>query len=352
METETSTNITDEFLTSSKTLYPYPELVFCATGFAILSVTALVGNSIVLIAVARHRKLQNATNVFVVNLSVTDCLTGFAFLWSIPGMVSRTPGYPLPFAFPCVASAAIVFSTVGCSMYTLANIAINRLVLITQPMETYRSVYTPKKIAVMVFISWLIPTTGIVLPPLLGIGDVGFDIESRTCSDIDGHPKAGLYDKIQFATLYPVPFLVIIIAYVLILKHVRRHFKKTRRAFTPKSSMVIASAPASSATRLDDDGPTPAPRSGTSLNHAESIRKLSLNRTRNDQLEITKNLFVVVCALVVCFTPLSIMVVTKNNRYQLYGGLALFVSSCINPLIYATKHPHFKPVLRSMLRCR
>ena len=341
----------------SESLYPYHELVFTAVGFTILSTVAIAGNSLVLAAVARTKRLQNATNVFVVNLCVTDCLTGFGFLWSVPGMLSTTPGYPLPSTFPCVVSAALLFTTVGCSMYTLACIAVNRCVLITKSMETYRWLYTPKKMALMVFVSWCCPTSAIVVPPIFGIGDLGFDPESRTCSDIDTHPRAGVYDKVQFAVLYPIPFVVIIVAYVLIMKHVMRHFKKHRAVITaPKSSTVIASPLPSTTSKLDNE----ADRIGSlrksttiavsTLRRAGSARQLS-RRTRNDQLQITKNLFVVVCALVVCFTPLAVMVVTKNNRYQLYGGLVLFVSSCINPIIYATKHPQFKPVLRSMVRC-
>ncbi|XP_022083303.1 protein trapped in endoderm-1-like [Acanthaster planci] len=338
---------------STGSLYSYPELVLCAVGFSILIVVTLGGNSLVLVAVARTKKLQTATNVFVVNLSVSDCLSCLAFVWSVPAMVSTTPGYPLQTAVPCIVTAALVFITVSCSLNSLANIALNRCLLITRPKETYQWLYTPKKIALMVLIAWLVPFSAVVVPPLYGVGDIGFDPESRTCTDIDTHTKAAIYDKIQFGVFFPFPCIVIIVSYILIWRHIKKHFKKRRQNASGhmQSSTVVPSAQ-SSASMRDVDGGIPK---GTrtlqgSLRRVES--RHTLRRTKHDQLAITKNLFVVVFAFIVCFMPLAIMVVTKNNRYQLYGGLALFLNGCINPLIYAAKHPHLGPVLRAMIRCR
>ncbi|XP_038062284.1 G-protein coupled receptor moody-like [Patiria miniata] len=346
---ELPTNTSVSYLNG--TLYTHPELIFFSVGFSILIVLAIIGNSLVLVAVARTKKLQNVTNVFVVNLSLTDCLSSFGFLWSVPGMASTTPGYLLESDVPCVAAAGLVFTAEGCSVYTLANIALNRCILITRSKETYQWLYTPKKIALMVLVSWLIPFCGIVVPPLSGVGDLGFDPESRTCSDVDTHPRAAVYDKVQFAVLYPAPLLVIIVSYILIWRHVKRHFRNRRnntsnlQSLKPLKSDSTPKPDASHTNVSSSQKPGEAsPRHSGSSHH--------LSRMRNEQFAITKNLFVVVFAFVVCFTPIFTMVVTKSNRYHLYGALFLFASGCINPIIYAAKHPHFRPVLRSMVRCR
>ena len=216
-------------LSSPEALYSYPEFIFFSAGFSILIVLAITGNSLVLAAVAKNKKLQTVTNVFVVNLSVSDCLSSFAFLCSVLGMASTTPRYPLQSDIPCVVSAGLVFIAVGCSMQSLAIIALNRCLLITRPKETYQWLYTPKKIFLMVLGSWLVPACGIVLPPVTGVGDLGFDPESRTCSDIDTHPMGATYDKVQFWVLYPAPLAVMVVSYVLIWRHVKRHFRKKRR---------------------------------------------------------------------------------------------------------------------------
>ncbi|XP_038060626.1 G-protein coupled receptor moody-like [Patiria miniata] len=331
-------------------IYTYPELVFCAVGFSILIVLTLSGNSLVLVAVARTKKLQNVTNVFVVNLCVSDCLSGFAFLWSVPGMVSTTAGYPLRSEVLCAMWAALVYLGVGSGLYSLGNIALNRCILVTRPMETYQWLYTPKKTALMILGSWLVPLSATIIPPLSAVGGLGFDTDSRTCTDIDARPRAAMFDRILFFVFYPLPLVMIVVSYVLIWQHIRRHFKTYRKSVRQR---MQASTAMPSTTTLDmdlEDSCPGTPPVTPRLRHAVSSRQLT--RTKNDQLEITKNLFVVVLAFVVCFTPLGVMVVIDSNRYQLFAGMVLFVSGCINPIIYATKHPHFRPVLRSMLRRR
>ncbi|XP_038061362.1 G-protein coupled receptor moody-like [Patiria miniata] len=336
-----------------ESIYTYPELVFCAVGLSILIVGTFFGNSLVLVAVARTRKLRNVTNVFVVNLSVSHVLLSFAVLWSVPAMVSETPGYPLQSDVPCVAAAVLMFIAWGTCVFTLANIALNRCILITRPKETYQWLYTPRKIALMVLGSWLVPLCTTVVPPLSGVGDLGFDPESRTCSHIVTHPEDVTYDNIQFALYYPLPAAVVLVSYVLIWKHVKKHFRKYQQHMCERlqSSTVVQTAPSSiSMLGIDDSTSRRTRNQQASLRRTGSFRQLT--SSKHDQLAITKNLFVVVLAFVVCFSPLAIMAVTKSQRYQLYGALILFLSGCINPLIYAAKHPLFAPVLRAMIRCR
>ena len=70
-------------------------------------------------------------------------------------------------------------------------------------------------------------------------------------------------------------------------------------------------------------------------------------------MEITKNLFVVVCVLLVCLMPVVIVnSLEVGPRYTVYGLVFSLVNSSVNPLIYAWRHPHFKVVLRLMVKCR
>ncbi|XP_038060514.1 G-protein coupled receptor moody-like [Patiria miniata] len=348
-----STNSTPELNSTFEVLYTYPELVFLAVGFSILIVLAISGNCLVLVAVARTKKLQNVTNVFVVNLSVTDFLSSFASMWIVPGLLSKTPGYPLQPDILCVASASLVYITISTSLFTLANIALNRCILVIRPMETYQWLYTPKKTALMVFGSWLIPLCTTIIPPLSGIGGLGFDPETRFCKDVETHPRADEYDNLQFAVFCPLPFLVIITSYLLIWRHVRRHFKKRgQHEHGLQSSSGRRSGPSSPSKQESDDAHTSSSQQPAgAIKSTLSSRRLS-RRMRNEQLAITKNLFLIILVFMVCVIPHAIIDVTSNHRYELYGALILFISCCINPLIYAVKHPHFGPVMRALIRSR
>ncbi|XP_022081351.1 5-hydroxytryptamine receptor 4-like [Acanthaster planci] len=343
------------FASVAETLYTYPELVFVTVGASILITVTLVGNSLVLVAVARTKTLQNVTNVFLVNLSVADCLLSFAMLWSVPGLVSKTPGYPLESDIPCVTAAGLLFIATGCSVFTLANIAVNRFILITRRRTTYQRLYTPRKIALMVLASWLVPMCAVVIPPLFGIGGLGFDLESRGCQQLTTLPKAAVYTKIRTAVFYPVPFIVIIVSYALIWRHVRRHFKKRQQpgiSLQSTAESAVGTLACSTSLRLGGvDEPDFSSISGPSMSSRRAKRRRHLNSVKRDHLAITKNLLVVVVAFIICFTPIAIMAFTGSKRYYLYGALILLVHGCITPFIYAAKHPYFKPTLRSMTRC-
>ena len=185
------------------------------------------------------------------------------------------------------------------------------------------------------------------------MGDLGFDSKSRTCTDDDTHSRAAEYDKIQVAIYYPFPLVVVVVSYVLIWRHVRHHFENYQVGIVLQSSTVQASAPSSSPRLNTDDAFVRT--TCTSMGSQQCLKRQTghrLARARNDEMAITKNLFLVVLAFLLFFTPLCIAVVTKSNRFHLYAGMVFYGSCCINPIIYATKHPHFRPVLRSMIRCQ
>ncbi|XP_022104046.1 5-hydroxytryptamine receptor 4-like [Acanthaster planci] len=334
---------------SSNAPYTHIEFTCLSVVLSILIILAIIGNSLVLVAMARTKKIRTVTNAFVANLSASDCLGSFALLWSVPGMVSTTPGFPLESDVPCVMAAVLVHLTVGCSLYSLVNIALNRYILVTKPKETYQWLYTRNKIALMVLGSWLVPLCACIIPPFGGIGEFGFDSMTRTCTVNTTHPAADTYKVIQLAVLFPTS-CVVLVSYLLIWRHVRRHFnrrqehdtlystdKSTGRSTQPNDGEPVA---------CDAHSHTPT----LPLQQAHSSDQG--HRIKRDQLAVTKNLSIVILVFVISFAPLAIMMVAKSTRFYLYGEMFLLVSNCTNPLLYAAKHPHLGPVLRAMIRCK
>ena len=70
------------------------------------------------------------------------------------------------------------------------------------------------------------------------------------------------------------------------------------------------------------------------------------------QIKITKNLFIVVCAFFACFVPYFVLNPVLGSSHAIYYiRLLPLVNSAINFVIYARKHPEFKVVLGCMMRC-
>ena len=327
-------------------LYSYGERIFIAICWLVISVIGTTGNSMVIIAVIFSRKLQTATNVFVVSLATADLLTSVFVLWSVVSLLGPD-GWPLPNAqWLCVIGGFMIFTCTGTSLYSLAAIALNRLIFITQPFQRYQTIFKPLHIGVMVALTWMIPFSIFLALPLAGIGGFGYDKQHSTCSDLDLHPKGDTFHLAQTITFYPMPLITIIVCYTLIFRHVRQHFKKQRRNEELKTVKPTASSSGVSSGSASDD----------KIDDMEAAIVNKSDRTRKIikmEIDITKNLFLVVCMFFLFLSPYFIaLFIPGSDYFLLYGGIIVFVNSTINPVIYARRHPHFKVVLGCMLKCR
>ena len=75
--------------------------------------------------------------------------------------------------------------------------------------------------------------------------------------------------------------------------------------------------------------------------------------SRKRQATVTKNMFYVVCAFLLCMTPYSVVLVFPgSDSFVPYAAVILMLSSSVNPAIYATKHPDFGEVMRKIATCK
>ncbi|XP_038061678.1 octopamine receptor beta-1R-like [Patiria miniata] len=305
--------------------------VFLYVLYGIAFIVGTIGNSLVILAVLLSKKLRTTTNAFVVNLSVADLLTCLVLSVNVALgaldkralMVSGRPwewdGYGLGF---------ILLTTLGCSIITLMCIALNRWLLITRPLTTYRNVYTPRKIAVYLVCAWVIPlvfTFIVVLRLMTRHVSVAFAI-----------------------AMFPIPLILIIACYVLIWRRINRQVR-SMACSSPTPEELTTHIPTK--TQLDDN---PGPSDSTQPRSQPALT------TGNDQLsrhqvQITKNMCYVVCAFVLCVGPYAVFLCLQLINLKLkigteYAFTVLLCNSCINPLIYATKHRDFKTVFRCIVR--
>ncbi|XP_033640073.1 alpha-1B adrenergic receptor-like [Asterias rubens] len=320
--------------------------------FIVVCIVGTFGNGLVILAVLLSRKLRTVTNVFVVNLAAADLLVCFVLPWNAVGLLTKPgDGWPLPDQL-CVAVALISFTCVGCSLYTLATIAINRWMLITRPSKTYRTCYTPAYLAAMIVIVWLVPFLVAFVPPRFGLGALGYTEKYSTCTHKNAHALAMYYSLLQSVVLFPVPFVIIIVSYVKIFKHVKQHTKvmKDQSEMSAETSNNRDSTHESVNTRDSAiRGTSKSDLSPRRPRDASVIKK----RLSRRQVEITKNLFYVVCAFTICIVPYGVaLLIPPSDPVIPWTGALLVINSCINPIIYATKHPYFKQVFRLMLGCQ
>ncbi|XP_038047572.1 G-protein coupled receptor 84-like [Patiria miniata] len=296
--------------------------------YTIAFIVGTIGNSLVILAVLLSKKLRTTTNAFVVNLSVANVLTCFV----IPVNASYVSELLLKICGKLAKGADyILLTTLGCSICTLMCIALNRWLLITRPLTTYRNVYTPKKTALWLVFTWVIPlvfvlTSDLVVPMTLDTTNVVIAV-----------------------VMFPIPLILIIVCYILIWRRINR---QVRSMASSSPTLEVSNEPihnSTTETQLDD-----ILRDSTQPQASSSSVMTTGDQLSHHQTQITKNMFYIVCAFVLCVGPRAVCFFLDSNELSKlvakYAFAVLVFNGCINPLIYATKHRDFKTVFRCIVR--
>nr|XP_054768048.1 muscarinic acetylcholine receptor M2-like [Lytechinus pictus] len=385
----------------------YNQRIGVASLTILISIFGLVGNSLVLFAVSLSRKLQTKVNVFVVNLCVADSIICFVLPFNVVAMLSRQ-GWPLS-PHLCSASAGFLWIALGAGTVTLALIAFNRYYVIKK--YDFDTAYTSKKIAFMVVFSWMYPTVLTLIATNVGLGRLGYSEKYKACLQDSTHPLSEYLSLLAGITVFVPSLVVIIFCYVMIFVHVRKHHRHLIRIFIigdgnrnesfhhsdvenpvtprtpaqhthvqfqfPPDSPRATDDPSDVRENLSSSSPspdtdclsnpiTPIPTSPSSpiangtvvepedggRNRTKSVsEELSLSVSRR-QADITRNVFYVVCAFLICLTPYGIAILLPNSEPGIpWVMLLLQFNTCVNPVIYALKHPTFRDVIPRILRC-
>lgn len=330
----------------------YNERIILAVISLLIALFGFLGNCLVILAVGLSRKLRTATNVYVVNLSVADLCTCVFLPWHMVALLSD--GWPLP-DWICIITAAVSIIFVGSSILTLALIALNRLYLITQPKDKYRSFYTLRNLLATTAFTWILPTLTVCLPLAFGIGSLGYDPQYTRCGPQHLSEADNLHDMIIASVLYPVPLIIIVVCYYKIFVHIREHTKSMSAKLSSAASELSSNSqsyPQSSKGGAESHVSQPDTKINRSTPAPKTTGAMQKGLSRR-QVEITKNLFYVVCAFIICLTPYSVgLMVPGSDHFVPYAGAILLINSCINPVIYQVKHPYFRATFTAIIHCR
>lgn len=102
----------------------------------IVSIVTVAGNTLVLVAFKRERKLRRRTNYYIVSLAVADLFVG---LIGIPCAILSSLGLPKQL-YACLFSVSllVVFCTI--SIFSLVAVSVDRYWAILHPMSYARHV--------------------------------------------------------------------------------------------------------------------------------------------------------------------------------------------------------------------
>lgn len=293
-------------------------LYFSALCVIIIIIVGLTGNILTIIALVRCPRVRSATAAFIISLSVADlifCAVNLPFSASRFINQKWVHGDTL-----CVLFPFLRYVNVGLSLLSITAIAINRYILIVHP-TLYAKVYKKRYIAAMIIFIWLF-STSMILPTLLGKwGRFGYDPAILNCSilETDGHSSKSFL----FVFGFVVPCLAIAICYARIFWVVRQ-----------------------SRTRMHK-------HSATETNEQKKDREA---KKRQEEWRVTRMVLFIFFSFLVCYLPITIVKVADRNvrrpGWHIAGYLLLYLSACINPVIYGVTNKQYRQAYRTILLCK
>ncbi|XP_022111167.1 G-protein coupled receptor 54-like [Acanthaster planci] len=314
--------------------------VIVPIALALITILALLGNSMVIIIVLRYRNMRSSvTNFYIMNLAVSD----------IVFVVVCAPLTSVQFAtvqwhfgeFFCKLNAYVQCVSVQATCTTLAAMTVDRYYVIMCPLASRRT-RTIFRAGMICTSIWIF--SALVHAPMaffFVIEEYWYlgQLRDYCLISLEKNSIIGYYLFLSMST-FVIPLLIIAVCYIRILSHLWNLSRVSRLR-----------APATTAAY---DPLSQNPRS-TTLPPAQSSA-----RTASKTWKTTRIILSVVMLFAVCWAPKQAVNVwtafheSADTSEQLLSVNAItlcliYANSCINPFVYALAGANYRHHLRQML---
>nr|XP_015813887.2 neuromedin-U receptor 1 isoform X2 [Nothobranchius furzeri] len=298
------------------------------TIYLLIFLTGLSGNLLTCAVIAKHKKMRNPTNIYLVSLAVSDLLV---LMFGMPlEIYDLWENYPFPFGEGGCYFKIFLFETVCfASILNVTVLSMERYIAVVHPLKTrYLSTNQhAKRIITVVWVASMvcaIPNTSLhgifYLPEKLE--------ESAICTVIKPLWIYNLVMQITTVCFYFVPMMIISMLYLVMGIHLGRERQHARR--------------------------------NLGKNCSNTRRKISAENRRRRQ--VIKMLSIVVAVFGVCWAPFHIERLLwssvshwtdmMHNVYQyvhILSGIFFYLSSAVNPVIYSLLSTRFRECFRELV---
>lgn len=144
--------------------YSLPHIVLASIVVTLLMIVIVVGNMLVIIAIATEKALKNIQNWFIASLAVADFFLGLIIMPF--SLANEIMGYWIFGYWWCDIYSAMDVLLCTASIMNLCLISLDRFWSITQAVD-YLKKRTPARAALMIAMVWLLSAL-VCIPPLLG----------------------------------------------------------------------------------------------------------------------------------------------------------------------------------------
>ncbi|XP_055844569.1 G-protein coupled receptor moody [Episyrphus balteatus] len=342
-------------------------LTFAAVTTIIIMLVGIFGNLLTILALLKCPKVRNVAAAFIISLCFADCLfcavvlpfSAFRFIqgtWTHGDFLCRL----IPF---------IQYGNIGVSLLCIAMITINRYIMIAHH-SAYAKIYKRHWIGVMIAFCWLF-AYGMQLPTLFGIwGRFGYDSRLGTCS-IMSDENGNSSKTALFMIAFVIPCIIIIgcytkIFWVVHMSEVRLRQHANKQNSIPNNLREMPSTVGSNGT--SNRMSSPVSSSSFSTTSAAEITKTGISqkiirvkdqrdvKAKRNEWRITKMVLAIFLSFIVCYLPITVVKIADKDVYSpglhILGYIMLYLSSCINPIIYVIMNKQYRKAYKTVLMCQ
>ena len=289
------------------------------SSLVILNVLSLTGNILVCISVYKNYRLRTTTNLYITALAVSDLISAVFVMPLVVGVLITSDwvfGRMI-----CDLHASFGGFVIYISPVTMGLTAFNRYMRICKSEQQYKKIFSPWKSRTWLFCIWIFIACYSAVPKLVGLQDFVFVPGYAMCAPVH-LSEAGrmIHYAIVLCLFLLTPLATTIFSYIKVAKMIQQH---------------------------NADASSTIERSGRNA------------RLTTREIKLSKSLFAVVFAFMICWIPFWLIVVLRRFRLiasmprnvELLCMFFLYFSNTINPFIYAGMNPLFKREFRKMLCC-
>lgn len=296
-----------------------PFLIFLeASSMIVLNALSLLGNVLVFISVYRNTRLRTTTNIYIVSLAISDLLSAI-FVMPLVSGVLVSGRWPFGETV-CQMHAFFSLFVVYVSPVTMGFTAVNRYVRICNSDQQYKRFFSRWKSRISLALAWLLIACYILITRLTGLQEFYFAPGYAVCMNkhLSKFGKIAHYFLVVGFFLL-LPLTVTVFSYRKVLKKIRAHNTGKAQALQGQSGIMR-----------------------TVIRH---------------EIRISKSLFVVVFAFMLCWIPTWLIIILTRFRVvssmprniKLLCSFLVNLSNTINPFIYAGMNPLFRREFRRLI---
>lgn len=299
-------------------------LDFAATMTVLIMVVGILGNLLTIVALIRCPRVRNVAAAFIISL----CIADFMFCTCVlPFSSSRfIYGTWIHGDFLCQLFPFMRYGNIGVSLLLIAMITVNRYIMIAHH-NVYSRIYKKVWIGAMIAFCWVL-SFGMQIPTLLGVwGMFGLDGKLGTCTILKDN-NGNSSKTALFVIAFLIPCCVIVSCYARIFWVVHKSESRMREHAAEM-------------------------RPGATKTKTKEQREL---KTKRNEWRITKMVLAIFLSFLICYLPITIVKVADKDVHfpglHVLGYIMLYLSACINPIIYVIMNKQYRQAYKTVLLWR